>query len=233
MNWKDRVYETLATKKPEVAILDGCGGDKGGSKKSAVLDSAAENAVNSISLEAISSVQQWLETDDLEDGETSADRLLSMVIGIADANKDGEITDDEQGVIDIALEAIWDYLEKYGVDDADISALLEDWSPEAAERIRDLLAASIPEGSAAEEEIDDFVFGGEDNEPMLDAAYKKVVAIRRGKKVRINKRISGTVKLTAKQKLAIRKAGMKAHSAVARMRRAKSVMISRKAGIYK
>lgn len=233
MSLQRKLYDAIAPKKDasDAAILDGCG-EKGKGKDEGMFDSAADSTVNGISLEALSTVQQWLETDDLEDGETSSDRLLAMVIGIADANKDGEITEDEQGVIDIALEAIWDYLEKYGVDDADIAALLEDWDAGAADRIRDLLAASIPEGDAAGEEIDSFVFGS-DNEPMLDAAYKKVVAIRRGKKVRINKRISGTVRLSAKQKLAIRKAGMKAHSAVARMRRAKSVMVGRKAGVYK
>ena len=57
------------------------------------------------------------------------------------------------------------------------------------------------------------------------------MAVRNGKKMRIRKRISGTVRLSAKQKLAIRKARMKSHSAGAMMRRMKSMRMRRKMGI--
>lgn len=204
-----------------------------------VFDSAGEVALNGadtytekdISLKSVASVQAWLESDDLEDGESYADRLMAMVIGIADANKDGDISEDEQGVVDIALNVIWDYLAKYGAADDDISALLNDWDADAAERIRDLLASSLPEGEAADQDMDDFVFGNNDQEPALDAAYKKVTAVRAGKKVRISKRISGTVRLSARQKMAIRKATMKSHSAVAQMRRARSMRVRTKSGL--
>ncbi|MCK9394223.1 MAG: hypothetical protein M0Q44_01365 [Methylobacter sp.] len=184
-----------------------------------------------IALKAVAVVQQWVETDDLDDDESLADRLANMVVGIADANKDGEISDDEQAVVDIALNSIWDYLAQYEVADDDISALLNDWDTDAAERIRDLLAASLPEGEAADADIDNFVFGGTDQEPALDAVYKKKIVIRHGKKMRINKRISGRVKLSAKQKVAIKKAGLKSHNAAAQMRRAKSMRMRVKTGL--
>ena len=162
-----------------------------------------------------------------------------MFVGIADSNKDGEITDDEQAVIEVAMNAAWDYLLAKGVSDDDCSALLNDGDNDAAERVRDFLADKLPEGDDADDEIDDFVFTAEDQEPLLDsvsdaildAVYKKTFAIRRGKKVRINKRVSGTVRLTAKQKVAIRKAQMKSHSAAAQMRRMKSMRIRRKSGL--
>ena len=47
-----------------------------------------------ISMAAAAAVQAWAETDDLDDGEGAADRLLSMLVGIADDNKDGELTED-------------------------------------------------------------------------------------------------------------------------------------------
>ena len=208
--------------KPEVkpavkdAALDDCK-----KEKDPVFDSAADYTTTDITLKAVATVQQWVETDSLGDGESLSDRLLAMVIGIADANKDGEITDDEQGVVDIALNAIWDYLVKYDVADDDISALLNDWDDDAAERIRDLLASSLPEGNA---DTDSFVFGG-DQEPALDAAFKKVVAVRDGKKTRINKRVSGHAVLSAGQKVAIKKARMKSHSATAQAHRAKSMKV--------
>ena len=184
-----------------------------------------------IKLAAAASIQQWVESNDLSGNENCANRLLSLMIGIADENKDGEITDDEQGVLDMALECAWDYLESKGVEGDDISALLNDWDNDAAERIKDLVASVLPDGDeAASKDIDSFVFGG-DKEPMLDAAYKKKIVVRDGKKVRINKRVSGKVRLSGKQKVALRKARMKSHSATARMRRRKSMNIRKKTGV--
>lgn len=189
-------------------------------------------AENDIAVKAIAAVQQWCETDDLDENETRADRLMAMMVGVADMNHDGEISEDEQGVLDVALNAVWDYLVAKGVSDEDAGSLLNDWDSAAADRISDLLCTALPEGDeAAAEEIDSFVFGDDDQGAVFDAAYKNVMAIRKGKKVRIKKRISGTVRLSAKQKLSIRKASMKSHSAGAMMRRMKSNKIRRRVGL--
>lgn len=198
---------------------------------------AANFTASFLASAAAAAIQQWAETDDLDDGETYADRLVALMVGIVDANKDGELSEDEQSLLGDALNSGWDYLSSLGASDEDISALLNDWDVDAAERIRDLVAGVLPEGDdAASAAIDAFVFGPDDQEAVmdsvtLDAAYKKVVAVRRGKKVRINKRVAGTVRLSAKQKVAIRKAGMKAHSAVAMARRMKSLRVRKQAGL--
>ena len=196
------------------------------------LAGADNYTIADISMSAVSAVQQWAETDDLDDGESYADRLMALVVGIADANKDGDITEDEQGVLEVALNAAWDYLVKCGATEEDAGALLNDWDDEAADRVRDLVASVLPEGDdEASAEIDSFVFSESDQEPALDAVYKMKMAVRGGKKMRIRKRISGTVRLSAKQKLAIRKARMKSHSAGAQMRRMKSMRMRKKAGL--
>ena len=196
------------------------------------LAGADNYTIADISMSAVSAVQQWAETDDLDDGESYADRLMALVVGIADANKDGDITEDEQGVLEVALNAAWDYLVKCGATEEDAGALLNDWDDEAADRVRDLVASVLPEGDdEASAEIDNFIFSESDQEPALDAVYKMKMAVRGGKKMRIRKRISGTVRLSAKQKLAIRKARMKSHSAGAMMRRMKSMRMRRKMGI--
>lgn len=196
------------------------------------LAGADNYTIADITMSAVSAVQQWAETDDLDDGESYADRLMALVVGIADANKDGDITEDEQGVLDVALNAAWDYLVKCGATEEDAGALLNDWDDEAADRVRDLVASVLPEGDdEASAEIDSFVFSESDQEPALDAVYKMKMAVRGGKKMRIRKRISGTVRLSAKQKLAIRKARMKSHSAGAMMRRMKSMRMRRKMGL--
>ena len=210
-------------------------------RPSPALDSAAEPpalagadtyTVQDITLQAAAAVQQWAETDDLDAGESHADRLMAQLIGIADANKDGDITEDEQGVLDVALNAAWDYLDKLGVPADDIGGLLNDWDSDTADRVRDLVASALPEGEdEASAHLDEFAFGPADEEPALDAVYKKSFAVRKGKKVRINKRISGHVRLSAKQKLAIRKAGLRSHSAGAMMRRMKSMRMRRRTGL--
>jgi len=205
------------------------------------LDAAAEDAALSgaddytiadITLSATAAVQQWAETDDLDEGESYADRLMALMVGIADANKDGDITEDEHGVLDVALNAAWDYLVKLGASEEDAGSLLNDWDADTADRVRDLVSSALPEGEdAADADIDDFVFGDSDQEPALDATYKKRMVIRGGKKMRINKRISGTVRLSAKQKVGIRKARMKSHSAGAMMKRMKSMRMRRRMGM--
>ena len=196
------------------------------------LAGADQYTIADISMSAVAVVQQWAETDDLDDGETYADRLMALFVGIADANKDGDITDDEQGVLEIALNAAWDYLVKLGVAEDDADALLNDWSEDVAQRVRDLVVSALPDGDdAASADIDDFVFSDGDQEPALDAVYRKVLAVRNGKKMRINKRVSGKVRLSAKQKVAIRKARAKSHSAGAMMRRLKSMKQRKKAGL--
>lgn len=204
-----------------------------------MLDDASDFAKRDIAMRAAATIQQWLETesDDLEEGETLADRLMAMFVGIADANKDGDISDDEADVIEAALEAAYSYLTSKGVTPEDASSLLNDWDEETAERIKDFVSGEMPDGEEADEDIDKFAFADADQEGLFDsvaifdATYKKTFAIRHGKKVRINKRISGTVRLSAKQKMAIRKARMKSHSAAAMMKRMKSMRLRARSGL--
>lgn len=224
MSMTELLRGAMKLRQPE-PVLDSANEDS-------VLYGAGDYTVKDITLLAVASVQQWSETDDLDDGESYADRLVALVVGIADANKDGDITEDEQGVLDIALNAIWDYLAKMGATEEDISALLNDWDADTADRVRELVVSSLPEGEdASDSDIDDFVFGSGDQEPALDAVYKMKVAVRGGKKMRIKKRISGKVRLSAKQKIGIRKMQMKSHSAAAMMRRMKSMRVRRRSGM--
>mgnify|MGYP003385432292 FL=1 len=218
------------------------GAMKSGVSNKPVLDSTEDTGsglmgaddftVKDIKLSVAAVIQQWVETDDLDDGETYADRLLALMVGIADENHDGDITDDEQGVLDMALNAAWDYLSSKGASDEDLDVLLNDWDGDVADRVRDLVASVLPEGEdESDSDIDSFAFSAGDQEPAFDAAYKMKMAIRNGKKMRIRKRVSGTVRLSAAQKVGLRKARMKSHSATARMRRAKSMRIRRKSGL--
>lgn len=195
-----------------------------------------DSADNRLSVAA--SIQEWVETsqDDLDDGETMSDRLFAFMVGIADENKDGEISPEEEVVITQAMENAVDYLVGKGANEDDAIALLNDGDEEAASRIIELLKTELPDGEEdSMDDVDNFAFSGEDQEPLLDsimdAVYKKRIVIRAGKKLRINKRVSGTVRLSAAQKVGLRRARMKSHSASAKLHRAKSMRIRQRSGI--
>lgn len=202
-------------------------------------------AIQSISMRVAASLQTWCETvaDDLGDGESKADRLLAMLIGIADEDKDGELTEDEQMIVEVAMNEAWSYLAAKGVAESDLDALFNSDDPAesgaAAERVCEYLAEKLPNGEGADDEVDDFTFGPEATEGvfdsagrvMLDAVYKKRFAIRGGKKTMVRKRVAGTVRLSAKQKVAIRKAGRKAHGSRAMAKRLKSMRMRKNMGL--
>lgn len=199
----------------------------------AALDAAATYAASGVRDDAISALTVWAGTpeSDLDEGESLGDRLMAMAIGVADENKDGDLTEEETDVVGIALNAMADYLSTAGASDADIVALLEEGDAEAASRVHELLAGAGADDAA----VDSFVFDAESSEAVmdsvLDAVYRKKVVVRGGKKVRINKRVSGKVRLSAAQKVAIRKATMKSRSSMARVRRMKSMKVRRRAGL--
>ncbi|KVN83491.1 hypothetical protein [Burkholderia ubonensis] len=195
----------------------------------------ADYASTDLRVKAAAIVQEWANTDpaDLGEGESLADRLLMLVIGVIDVDKDGEISDDESQVAAVLLDYIWDYLNSKGVSDDDCSALLNDGDNDAAVRVKDLIADSVSsDDDAAGDDIDDFAFDDESQtaifdsaagEIIYDATYRRTAVVRGGKKVKINKRVSGNVRLSAKQKVAVKKMLRKSHSAAATLKRMKSM----------
>lgn len=206
-----------------------------------VLDSAAEYASRDIAVQAAAAVQTWVETDDLDEGEGPGDRLVNMLIGTVDADKDGELSDDEQGMLAVAMEKAWGYLASKGADEADLDLLFNSEDPAeynaAGGRIMELMADSLPDGDEASiSDMDAYAFGGDASDPVfdsacLDAVYKNKVVVRGGRKMRVRKRVAGTVRLTAKQKMAVRKMHTKSHGSKARMMRMKSMKIRGRMGL--
>jgi hypothetical protein len=213
-------------------VLDSCGDkEKVDTKKKPTLDaaneSAAKYAMQDMKLKAASAIESWKSSDELGDDETSANRLQSLFIGIVDVNKDGELSEEENNYLEALLNYAWDYLSSKGIDDDDIDLLLNEFDEEAADRIMDLLNGD----GVDEDDLDTFAFSDDAQEAVFDAVYKNVMAVRGGKKVRLHKRISGAVHLSAKQKIGIRKMQMKSHSAGAMMHRMKSMKLRKRSGL--
>ncbi|MFV3292387.1 MULTISPECIES: hypothetical protein [Pseudomonas] len=181
--------------------------------------------------DAVRVVREWLESEDLGPDEGYGDRLLALIVGTA-AHSDTDLTDDEIEYGGMVAELVGDYLVEKGIPEDDVDALLGDgeFNNDVAERVHEALLDKMPNGEEAM--LDDagrFVDG--DDADMLDATYRKVFAVRGGKKVRMNKRIAGTVRLTAAQKSAVRKMQRKAFSGAAKIRRAKSMRLRQKMGL--
>lgn len=214
----------------ESAVLDSVSKPKG----TGGFISAAQYTAADLALKAATAIQVWAETstEDLDSGEGLGDRLFSLMAGIADQDMDGEISEAESEVIQNASDSAAQYLIAKGVPEADAAALMMDFDNSLAESVQELVLSALPDGDeASADDIDRFVFGAGSDESMLDAAeYKKVVAFQDGKKVLKNKRISGTVKRSSKQKIQTLKAQLKSHSAGAQAKRAKSNRARKAAG---
>ena len=186
-------------------------------------------------------IVEWLETMPEElgvgvdgaAGETFADRLYAMLVGIADEDQSGDLSPDETEVLNMAMATAADFLSSYGVSDDDITALLENGDEGAATRVRTLLASVMPSDDDGMAAVDDFVFGPESEESTFDSGSgptRKVTVFRDGKKTVANRRV-GAVHLSAAQKAGLKKARVRSNSAAAQMKRARSMRARRKAGM--
>lgn len=211
--------------------------DAAAAAESEARSDAASNFVEAqIRDDAAAVLPIWVATDDLDEGETLADRLLALLSGMADQDGDDDLTPEEEEIFNLLAQAFFELLVSMGVTEEDAIAVLSEGDEVAAQRIVELLQDQDLEDNEA---IDSFVFDGAASQSILDSAsgqlldavYRKKLVVRHGKKMRINKRISGNVKRSAAQKVAIRKAMRKAHSAKARMGRMKSMKARARMGL--
>ncbi|MFJ3487153.1 hypothetical protein ACIPL1_27595 [Pseudomonas sp. NPDC090202] len=218
--------ETQQTPDPKDALLDAA--NKGGGD-----DVPDVVYTDNMRLDATQVVREWAETDDLGEGEGYGDRLLALIVGTA-ADSDTDLTEDEVDYAGMVAELVGDYLEDKGISADDIDTLISsgDFDNDVGERVHEALLDKMPQGEdAMTDDAGRFVDGDDDDDKMLDATYRKVLAVRGGRKVKLKKRIAGTVRLTAAQKSAVRKMQRKAFSGSAKIKRAKSMRLRKKMGL--
>ncbi|RKV86072.1 MAG: hypothetical protein D8H97_01865 [Neisseria sp.] len=199
------------------------------------VDDIAAYQMTDIALKVGGAMQAWIETEpsDLDEGESLSDRFDSLMVGIIDEDHDGEISDDEAALLEIAMSKAAEWMISKGLSEDDVSAFFSESADDSeVERMVEFLRGVAPDGEDAEiDELNDFAFDGDSSAGAYDATYKRKIAIRAGKKVIIRKRISGRVKLTAKQKMAVKKMLRKSHSSKANRLRLKSMKRRIKMGI--
>lgn len=200
-----------------------------------ILDSAAQFQAGSDRAEVAAVVHEWAETpdDDLETGEGLADRLVGMLLGLVVDGDDEELSEDEAALAQTYLELAVSYLVSVGVSEDDAVAAISEGDNDAARRVADFVLSE----ELDDEAIDAFAFAPDEQEPLfdsatiLDAAYKMRTVVHGGKRMRVNKRVSGSVKLSGAQRVALKKARARAFSAGAKMKRLKSMRMRAKLGL--
>lgn len=187
----------------------------------------------------VTAIRAWAETmpDELDDGESMADRLIALLIGTAAPDAAGELSEEQSNLASAYLEMAADALVQMGASEEDAIAVIDEGDAEAAQRVADFIASEHGEADAEMDEINRIVFSDDDQAPLfdavqvLDAVYKARFAVRGGRKMRIMKRVGGSVRLSGAQKIGLAKARMKSHSAAAKMRRMKSLRVRHQMGI--
>lgn len=216
------------------------------------LDASALNAeiqaLRAVALALVISLSDSIAKNELEENELPSDRLNSLIAGISASDDDGEEVEIDEVTYDVVVANIKDALETLGVDESVIDSMFGDDedAEEAIESATEVVNSNLPEGDDLEEFINIFVYGEaeEDEGALLDGVslgktttktgkfgkvvYKAVKAIRNGRVKVINKRVSGRVKLSAKQRNALNKARRKATTGGAIKRRVKSFKKSKK-----
>lgn len=167
---------------------------------------------------------QWLEEDDSDS--LYGDLLFNLCVGIVDENHNGELDDNEQELFNVVLNLAYTFITEQGITEEDAQSLLIDFDNEVAERVRDFLKDKLPPGDETDNLIEQFAFEKENME--YDAVYKKMFAVRAGKKTWIRKKVSGVVRISAKVRQALTKARLKSHSASAQMHRMKSLRLRKR-----
>ena len=176
--------------------------------------------------EAINIAHAWLETDDLDEDETYASRLESLVYGAVSTGSSETVTDDEHELMDDYFEFLGDYFMTLGASEPDIEKGLSDFDEEALLNIMSSAVEAIPNGDE-DDHIDDYVFDSGE----LDATYKKIAVYRQGKKIIKRKRVAGAkIIRTPKQKMALKRAQKRSQRGEAKVRRARTNRVRKAAG---
>lgn len=208
----------------------------------AALNSEVQN-MRKAALVVVFLLTQAIIDKELDEDELPSDRLGALIAGFAaDDETDDEIEVD-QSTVDIFTANVQDALETLGVSQDVIKTMFGEGeeAEDAIEVAAETVESNTPQGDNLDSLIDLFAYGEpeEDEGHMLDGVslgktttksgkfgkviYKAIKAIRNGKVSIVNKRISGKVKLSAKQRAALNKARKKATSSPSLKKRARSM----------
>jgi hypothetical protein len=221
---QDRDRAKSVAQAPDVVVFDSAG----------FADSEVKNDAGSV-------VQVWAGTSaaDLEEGETLIDRLIGMLVEMAapESSDDEPLSGGQEEMATTYMHAAAAYMVSKGAAEGDVVAMFDGDDAEAAARVHEFLSGEFTGDDADMDDLHKFAFqDGEqaavfDSIGVLDAVYKNTAVVRNGKKLMLKRRVSGTVRRSGAQKIAIKRAQMRSRSSAAKLKRAKSMRVRMKMGL--
>lgn len=193
-------------------------------KTNAILEAVATKAAQDDRSLAASLVTGWV-----RDGSPDAEDFDALAIGMAgldDIDENTDLTDAQIDAYNDALSLLADAAVALGADQSDVTAMIDEDSDEAAERVYDAIPVSSDDDSddaIAEYSVSD---DAED-----DAMFESSIKVVRNGIVKIIKKRLRPRRMSALQKASLKKARMKAHSASGNMARRKSMKLRLKRGL--
>lgn len=193
-----------------------------GSKETAMME-AVERRYN----EDRRSLSASMLLDWVSDGEPTWDSFSALAVSLAgldDLDDDADYTDEQVDAYNEALSDLAYAAIALGADQDDVTNMIDEENDDAASAVFDALSDIDDEDEA----ISQYAIAGEDDDAMFEAPRIKVV--RAGKVVLIRKRLK-KVRRTSKQKAALKKAQLKAHTSTAKLHRRKSLKVRKSRGL--
>lgn len=224
--------QDAAGKEKAANVLEGAG--SGRSIEDIVLE-AVETDLRAI---AATIALEWAQGDD-----HSYDALDAYVLDAAGIDEDSEVTEDDEDFYNEVWGEVADALVFLGADETAVTELCDKEDSSAGASVAEAVKGGlVAEGAPSDEAIvmefaagDNYdvfksIYEGAEGD-LFEAAYRKKKVVRDGKVVKINKRVSGRIRLSAAQKAGLRAARRKANTAVARLHRRKSMKLRKQRGL--
>lgn len=219
-------------------------------------------ALRCAALFAVFQLSDDILSDDLDDNELPSDRLDAYLHNLNDSeNEDEENAQLDEQIMQVKAANMADAMLSLNVEEEIVRKAFGpdiDEADEAIENLAEIIEVNIPAGDALDQFIQAFLYGENDLDMTAGEAdeydsaelgksklrktksgqtlvYKGVKAVRNGKITIVNKRVGNTgikVKLSPKQKNALRKALSKAVTPNALKKRMKSLRLGIKNQIY-
>jgi hypothetical protein len=192
--------------------------------EAATLEKIGDFAAMQTRAQGMSCALVWLDGQDY-----SYQALESLVSGIADLDGDGEISDEEDALFNDILNAAGGALITLGGLEENVKSFIDDEDDAAGKKLGNYVNGKM---DGVSEDDDDLVSGyAVMEDAVLEASYRRVRVVKDGKLVFKKKRIGRGKRLSAKQRMALKKARRKANTGAARAARKKAMRLRKSRGL--
>ncbi|HFU2857321.1 TPA: hypothetical protein ACGQ50_000861 [Enterobacter cloacae] len=182
-----------------------------------------EAAASSERAEAAAAVLDWASSGDAS--AEAFDEMALVLAGIDDTTD--ELSDEQIDNYNDQLVMLAEAAVGLGADAGDVTTMIDENDSDSAQAVMDAISVSDEDEAIASYSVG----GGEDGALMESALLEASIKVVRGGVVKIVRKRPHKIRISGAQKAALKKARLKAHTATAKIARAKSLKIRKKRGL--